>query len=135
VSQKALEDAIYTALTTSQGAGTVYAAVSGRIYIGEAPDSVSEPLITIAVVVDVPDRRFPSKADVDSEVQVDLFGDEEQEDLQDINTKLFTALDNVALTMSGYVGATCQCIDRGTTFWFERRPQIITRWRVIASAT
>lgn len=134
MSQAQLEDAVIAKLVADTGAGTFYEAVSGRIYLNQGPDSADESLAVVRVIVDVPDRYFAGKADTDAEVQIDIYGGEEDMSLQTINTKLFTQLDNKALTMSGHT-ATCQCIDRGSADVTERRMTIQTRWRVIATAT
>lgn len=134
MSQKRLEDAVIAKLVADTGAGTVYEAVTGRIYLYEAPDSTTEPLIVVNVISDPPDRYFQGRVDTDAEVQIDIYGDAEDQTLQDTNTKLFTALDNTTLTMSGHT-ANCQSIDRGFVAVIEKRMTITTRWRVIATAT
>jgi len=134
MSQAQLEDAVITQLNADTGAGTFYAALSGRIYINQAPDSATETLAVVRVIVDSPDRYFAGRADTDAEVQVDIFGDEDDMTIQSVNTKLFTQLDNKTLTMTGHT-ATCMCIDRGSVDVSERRMNITSRWRVIATAT
>jgi len=94
MSQAQLEDAVITQLNANTGAGTFYAALSGRIYLNQAPDSATETLAVVRVIVDSPDRYFAGRADTDAEVQVDIFGDEDDMTIQSVNTKLFTQLDN-----------------------------------------
>ena len=134
MSQAALEDAVITQLNADQGAGTLYAAVGGRIYLNQGPDSADETLVVARVIVDSPDRYFSGKPDVDAEIQIDIFGGEEDMSLQTINTKLFTQMDNKTLTMTGHT-AQCWCIDRGSADVSDRRMTIQTRWRVVATLT
>jgi hypothetical protein len=131
-----LEAGFNTLLTTNQGAGTFYAAVSGRIYQGMAPEEAALPLARWFVVTDGPDSHF-SADHLDTEIQFDLWGEVRLGNyaLTQTNDKLFTLLQKAAITLSNHTGGTVRCIERGIHSVDDGAYRITSRWQIRATTS
>jgi hypothetical protein len=123
-------NALYTKLTASQVAGTFYAAVSGRIYHGEAPPSAALPLLVYNVITDEVLHNYGTTTQI-ATVQFDLYGDKAlgAAALADAEGKLYTLLDKVAITPTGF--------DRGIIKFTARYGASVEEdaWRITDEAT
>ena len=132
--QQAIVAGIQTKLTAVQTAGTVYAAVSGRIYNG--PPSLDEalPFVSHFVVTD-PVRRSFNKAGSEMEIQVDIYDNlaSGAASCRAIADKVFALLDNAAVTATGWSGVQAQCIERGGAEKEEDAFRITQRYRIWAT--
>ena len=125
---------LYVKLTTDQAAGSFYDDLTGRIYRTQGPDDASFPLCVFFVVSDTPPRFFGSREDIEADIQIDLLGVKGTSEtaLQATQNKLLTLLDNAALTITGFVGGTIQCNDRGSVDIEDQRPRITSLWTLTA---
>lgn len=115
MSVKAITDAIYTKLTASQGAGTLYAAVGGRIYFTEAPPNTAMPHLVFSSIASPVAHAYGPVIQEQMLVQFDIWcnkTDGMEDSALDIESKLFTLMDSVNITPSGY--------DRGSVFFTNR---------------
>jgi hypothetical protein len=111
---QALATGVYSLLTASQGAGTFYADLSGRIYEGVAPEEAALPLLTYMIVTDPPYETFGSD-DIDARIEMDLYGERRlgAKVLGDIAAKVVTALQGASVTISGHAGGVLMFTERG----------------------
>lgn len=132
MARKAIEDAIYTKLTTDQAAGSFYDDVGGRISLNEASDSKALPHCVLAVITDVPARFLGGKRDANALFDIDIYSNEGIATLQVTNGKLFTLLDNSTITITGFTLGYIQCQETGIVGIDDDRTKITSTWRVIA---
>jgi len=111
---QAIKSALYTKLTADQSAGTLYAAVGGRIYEEEGPDDAALPLMVYGVTSSPTSGLFDGEFFVVSTVMFTIYGHRRlgAAALGDIEAKLFTLLDSVALAPTGYDRGVVVCQDR-----------------------
>jgi len=136
MSQKVVTDAIYTQLVADQSAGTFYAAVSGRIYLGRGSDDAALPLCVYSVISDVQEHYFGNDDDSELSIQFDIYEDVRlgAAVIQGHADKLTTALANKALTPSAtYAKIHVRMMDRGTLTIEEDAYRISSDWQVLAS--
>lgn len=95
---RAIQKAIIARFDGDVGAGTVYAAVGGRLYYAEAPEEETRPYIVFTVIDLVTDMTFASNL-IRARVQFDIWDeDPEPNDVNDIAVKLKTRFHRTALT-------------------------------------
>lgn len=97
-----IRKAIYDWFAADQAAGTVYAAVSGRLYANKVPPETDWPYIQFSVIDNMPHWT----ADHDGErprVQFSIFAENDEDglDVEAIATKLRNRFDKAAITFSG----------------------------------
>lgn len=135
---KALADAFYTRLTLSQGAGTYYAALSGQIYKGQAPENKVLPLAVFNLVSNPADPMFDGKVTSRIEVELETFVpiDEGVDSAQTTDDKAFTALDQGTVSsVTGFDRASIQCIERGVPVVLEDAISVRSRYLVVGTTT
>lgn len=110
----AISNALYTKLVADQTAGSLYAAVEGRIHLGEAPhvDATTPPIIPCLVYNIIGDEQLRSFGGVMTHgvtVQFDLYGkatvgmsNAGGTGIGDIESKLFSLLEGAALAPTGF---------------------------------
>jgi hypothetical protein len=131
-----IEDAFIAALLAHDA---LTAIVADRIYVGEAPDDLDdggslEPLVTVQVITDPPDRFLGGLAEIDAQVQVTIFGAyQDQVTAKQAAAEVVAALDNQTLVVAGD-NASCQCLDRPVADIDDDRLTLISLWRVISPA-
>lgn len=135
-SGKALSDGIYTKLTADQSAGTLYAAVSGRIYHGVAPDDAALPLLVFNVI-DNPVAYTFTQDNLQAQVQFDIYVDREAGAAsgQTIDDKLFTLIQRQNITVSGYTGCNVICLQRGVPVVEDDAYRIRSEYRIFGNET
>ncbi len=113
-SQSAMFDGIFAKLTADQTAGTLYDDLSGNIFRYQAPQTKAMPLLLINVITDPPWRFFAS-SDIEAVIQFDIYSPrpEGSTSISELSDKLFTLIDNAALTITGFVGAKMHIDQRG----------------------
>lgn len=115
------------------------AIVAERIYVGEGPDDLDsdgslEPLVTVQVITDPPDRFLGGLAEIDATVQVTVWGAfQDQTTAKLAAAEVVAALDNQTLVVAGD-NASCQATDRPITDLADDRLTIISLWRIISPA-
>jgi hypothetical protein len=98
---KALQDGLYTKLTTSN---TFNTAIGGRIYFDEAPQDATFPYCVYFMQDNVQDWTFNSNIE-NFIIQISLYSSDSSDlQMQDLYTKLVALLDykSTTLTVSGY---------------------------------
>lgn len=102
ISLVSLRKAIFDWFNASQGAGTVYAAVSGRLYALAAPERVTWPYIMFYVISSNPSWTFDHTIE-NLRVQFSIFAEDDPDglDVELIATKLRSRFDQAALTYTG----------------------------------
>ena len=133
---QSIMEGMYGKLTASQIAGTLYAAVGGRIYSTEAPENATLPLCVFSLITTSVSGTFPGYDLKAATFQVDLYGPRTGggEVLGDINTKLFALLQEADLTVTGHDLGRVTCTDEGSYFMEGDALRIISQWRVEATA-
>ena len=131
-----MTDGLFTLLSTDQTAGSFYEDVGGRIYGIESEHGDTFPYCVFNVLDDPPVRYGGNVNDIEATVQIDLWGDKGlgYDSLSDINNKLYTVLDGVAVTITGFTGGQAFNLDRGVPLIEEDAIRILSRWRIWASA-
>ena len=111
---QAIKTALYTKLVADQTAGTLYAAVGGRIYEAEGPDDAALPLLTYDVTSSPVAGLFDDEIIVVSTVNFTIFGHRRlgAAAIGDIEDKLFSLIESVALAPTGYDRGVVVCQDR-----------------------
>ena len=114
ISLVSLRKAVYDWFKASQAAGTVYAAVAGRLYSGgSVPEgkALTWPFIVFDVVTSNPGHTFSTTVE-ELRVQFSIFTKDDPDgiDVELIATKLRTRFDKAALTYSGsdYTNIYCK---------------------------
>lgn len=136
MSQQVVEG-LYAKLTASQGAGTLYEAVGGRIYDTQGPQGVALPHLVFLVVDNPVGMYFSAKEKQDVTVQCDLYGTilVGGEALGDIEVLLYNLLHGSALTVSGHQRGVVTCKSRGVRFVEEDSIRIMDQFRIEAVAS
>ncbi len=130
--QQELVKALQTKLTADETAGSVHAAVGGRIYNGPPSLDTALPFLSHFVVTDVPRRSF-TEANAQLEVQIDIYHNTSagRAAVGAIADKVFALMDNASLSATGWTGVQAQCTDRGGAQKEEdafRVTQLYTLW-------
>ena len=88
-----IRKAIYDWFTASQGAGTPYAAVSGRLYAVQAPADTAWPLIIYDIITNTPDWTFDHDLE-ECRVQFSMFCEDDPDgiDVEAVATALRQSL-------------------------------------------
>jgi len=102
ISLVSLRKAIFDWFNASQGAGTVYAAVGGRLYALAAPDRPTWPYIVMDNIYNSPSWTFDHTSE-NLRVQFRIFTEDDPDglDVELIATKLRSRFDKAALTYTG----------------------------------
>jgi len=131
-----MTDGLYTLLTTDQTSGSFYDDIGGRISFLQADQDEVLPHCVVNVIDDPPFRYGGNVNDIESTVQIDLWGaiGAGYDALSDINDKLYTVLDGQAVTITGFTGTQAFNLDRGVPTTEEDAIRILSRWRIWASA-
>ena len=134
MSQQELIDGLHTKLTAAQGAGTLYAAVGGRIYQLQGPQNLAMPWLVFTVVTDVPARTF-TKDNINPDIQFDLYGERYlgANALTDINDKLWTLLDRSTFSITGHNSISMAATERGILTVEDRAYRIRSEWTLFAN--
>lgn len=134
---ESIVEALYAKLINDQSAGTFYAALSGRIYMLEAPQNATLPLCVITPIASTVDPYFDNKHSREALVQISLWGHHNDglSALLDINTKLYALLQGSTFTPSGYDRALASCQDDGIESSEEDGIQVISEWLIEATQT
>lgn len=114
----ALATAFYTQATASQGAGTFYAAVTGRVYFSEAPENGLLPLCVFRIVESTVSPAFDGKSICTARIVADSYVDKATgpEAATGIDDKLFAAVHLAIVSgVTGFDRATIRCESRGVT--------------------
>ncbi len=121
-------------LTADQSAGTLYDDLGGTIFISQAKQDAPLPLLIVSIVADPPLRFFGAN-DIEAIIQIDLYGSrpEGSTSISQMSDKLFTLLDNAALTITGFVGAKMHCDERGVYTVEEDSNRVRSEWRLWAN--
>lgn len=117
MSIKAITDALYTKLTAVQSAGSLYAAVGGRIYMTEAPPNTPMPLLIASVLTADVQHNMGVVNRFQVPIQFDIWvnkTDGMEDSALDIETKLFDLLDRFNLTVSGFDRGNISFTNRAT---------------------
>lgn len=128
-----LSNAFHSQMTASQGAGTFYAALSGRIYHGQAVENATLPLAVWTEVEGLVDANFGGKVRVRKTVEVETFYDKSAgiAAVQETDDKLFSAVDQTIVgSVTGFDRATIQCIERGVPVVLEDAISVRSRFTV-----
>lgn len=133
--QESILAGVIAKLTASQGSGTFYESVGGRIYRTIAPPDKAEALAVVSVVEDEPDRYFDG-CDTFATLQISVFGarGSSETTVQAITKKLLDLLDGAALTITGHGGGQAWAENRGIPVHEDHRIQIVTIWGIAATA-
>lgn len=125
-------DGLYTKLTAVQTAGSLYAAVSGRIYDTQKPQGANLPCLVYRVVESPVTPYFGGKTLVTATVEFDIFGplgdsipgggNTYLQDVGEIEAKLFALLQGFDLTVTGHDRGQCTIKDHGTREFAEAEP-------------
>lgn len=101
---QAINTAIYTKLTADQSAGTLYAAVGGRIFENEGQDDSALPLLVYEVTTAETSNVMDGKEIIRANVTFTLFGHKRLGNaaLGTIEGKLYTLLNGEGITTTGY---------------------------------
>lgn len=115
-SQQSIVDALYTALTTVQTAGSFYALLGGRIYDTFAPSSPTLPFAVFNIITDEVQHYF-SHDDILCDVQLDVYGRMDTSAggpkvARNIGDLGYALLDRAAITITGYSGCSILCQSR-----------------------
>jgi len=106
----AIQKAIIARFDGDVGAGTVYAAVGGRLWYDRAPEKETTPYIVFRVVDDVPMRTFADELPT-WRVQFDIWDeDPEPNDANDVAKKLATRFNRCSLTYADGDFTTVGCL-------------------------
>jgi len=133
---KAITDAIYGQLTASQIAGTVYAALSGRIYHLEAKENETLPLLVFGAISNMPEVNFDGSTTETCMVEFTLYGQGYEAGaaaLQAIDDKLLTCLEGQILSPTGYDRLTVRCRERGVPSKVEDAIAITSVYRCVGT--
>jgi len=103
-----LREAIWDRFNASQGAGTVYAAVSGRMRYGRVRNTDDMPYIIYTFVSDTPFRAFGIETFNKIRVSFTCWDERDQANIEDVASKLRARFDDCTLT---YAGAELSHID------------------------
>lgn len=123
---QAIRDSIYAKWIASQGAGTVYAAVGGRLYETAAPQMATAPCLVYSVTADPVETFMGGYVSESATLDVAIFVSKGNQDNQEpgggsdgaiaagaIEEKVYTLLHGVSLTCSGRDRALVTCLSRG----------------------
>ena len=101
---QAIKTAIYTKLTADQTAGTLYAAVGGRIFENEGQDDSALPLLVYEVTSSTTSNVMDGKEIVQSVATFTLYGHKRlgTAALGSIEGKLYSLLNGLSMTTTGY---------------------------------
>lgn len=129
---EAIMAGLVTKLTTDQTAGSLYEAVSGRVYRTEAPPDATEPLLVVSMIDDPVDNHF-SGTDVIGDVAMTVWGDKgvSETTVRAIVKKLL-AYDGTTFVPTGFGDAQLECVNRGIVQMEDQRVGIITTWALYA---
>lgn len=128
-------NAVYTALTTDQSAGSFYDDLSGRIYFVQAPLDATLPHCVYTPLTDPAEPNTFEASHLDARYQIDLYfkaDDDTLETAYATNQKLITLLDRVDLTMANHTGEETWVTERGVPSREEDAWRIRSEWRVMA---
>jgi hypothetical protein len=134
----AIVNAIYTQLTTDQTAGSLYAAVSGRIYHLQSIENGTLPLLVFGVVSCTPAYNFNGSVTETTLVEFTIYNDAfgaGAAAIGAIEAKLLTTLDNVVLSPTGYDRLTVRCEQRGVSSMVEDAIASTSVYRCIGTRT
>lgn len=133
---KAITDAIYAQLIASQGAGTLHAAVSGRIYHVVAPENATLPLVVFGAVSSQPSVNFDGSTTETVRVEFTIYGQGFEAGAaaaQAIDDKLLAAIEGQVLSPTGYDRLTIRCESRGVASAVEDAVGITSVYRCVGT--
>ena len=101
---QAIKTAIYTKLTDDQTAGTLYAAVGGRIFENEGQDDSALPLLVYEVTSSATSNMMGGKEILQAIATFTLYGHKRLGNaaLGALEDKLYNLLNDAELTTTGY---------------------------------
>jgi hypothetical protein len=113
----AIKDGLYSKLTASTGAGTVYEAVGGRISANLGPHSDGKQSLVYTVVQDAPVNLMSGAIQHRLVFEFSIYGSLGlgASAIEATRDKLYTLLNRATFAVTGMGNATSFCVDRGTT--------------------
>ena len=118
--------------TTTDGTA-VFTCYNSKLYQVKAPQGSTVPYVTFGPETDVPIGTFASQTAMESLTYwVNCFSGKSAADVAGIADAVLAAMDDVALTVSGYTAMKCVREFIGSTVWDSDSDvyMIPTRWRV-----
>lgn len=134
----ALSAAFVTQALTDHGVGSFYEAVSGRFYLGAAPENASLPLSVCTIRGSEPDQQFGGKVRVIQNLEVESFvtRDSGAAAAQAIDDKLFAECDQaIVASVTGFDRATIRCTGRGILNTLEDAFSVTSTYAVDGTTT
>lgn len=128
---------ISAALTADSPSPTASSLVSTRIYADQLPKGYVLPAIRFALLTDMPHQRLSAGANVTADVQCDVYAKrgDDRDDAWLIDRLVRRALDRKALTVTGFAGVQCVCMERGKPVAEPGHYRITSRYRLWGSAS
>jgi len=124
---QAIRNSIYSRLTASTGDGTLYADVGGRFYESQQHQTAEYPHVVYSVTDNPVEQFFGGKHSQTCEVEFVIRGSLGTEqtsggspDAQAVGAmeaKLFTLMEGVSMTCTGFDRAFCYARTRGVPTW------------------
>ena len=130
-------NAIYTKLTASQVAGSLYDDVGGRIRLVQASQDEALPLLIYTPVSDVPTSYFNGTDDLEFLFQVDLYfpATSKPEDTLATNQKLITLLHKQAVTITNHGNGQAWCLDKGSVVREDDDAwRVTSQWKLLGTS-
>jgi hypothetical protein len=110
--------------------------VDGRIHADQLPDNSPLPAIRFALLTDVPHQRLKSGENVTADVQCDVYAHRaDKANAWTIDQLVRRALDRKGITVEGFVGVQCMCMERGRPYGEPGFYRIVSRFRLWGSAS
>lgn len=135
---KAVVDAIKTRLYLDQTAGSVYDAVSGRIYHLQSPENGTLPLIVFGVASSSPSPNFDGSTTETLRVEFTVYSQAFESGAAaalGIDDKLLACLEGQILAPTGYDRLTVRCEQRGAASMVEDAVSVTSVYRCVGTRT
>lgn len=133
---QAVIKAFYDKLVSATGAGTFYAAVSGRIYSGQGPEDCDLPYAVFHLITNTESDTFVDEG-TEINFQINVYGEKKLglKAVMDINDKLRALLNHAAISASGWDTSKILCITAGIPTINEEDIDIRSEWRLYGTKT
>jgi hypothetical protein len=134
---QAIKTAIYTKLTADQTAGTLYAAVGGRIFENEGQDDSALPLLVYEVTSSATSNVMTGDKEIVQAVATLLYGHKRlgSAALGSIEGKLYSLLNGISMTTTGYDRGVVLATSRDIRQNFEDVLSSQSVYRIEATST
>lgn len=101
----------------------------------QIPDQTDLPAVRYTILAEPVHQRLADGDNVTAEVQVDGYGERQDEaTVKSIMDKIVALLDRATLTVTGYSGVRSMCIQKPTPFKEDPYFRLRSRFRVIGKA-